>query len=90
MTYQSQNCGGNRWWREIAKPLKRLHRRRERLLARKPSAEIVAQVDLLDQSINLLRQHAVPKTRSKRRNPDVDHSHALRVKRRYRDLSLVR
>ncbi|SRR6266545_800073 len=24
LVYQSQNCGGNRWWRDTAKPLKRL------------------------------------------------------------------
>ena len=89
LTYMSQNCGGNRWWREIARPLKRLVRRRERLIARNPSAKIVAQMNLLDQSINLLRQRARPKTRSKHRNADVDPGHALRVKRPYREISLL-
>ena len=89
LVYQSQNCGGNRWWKTVARPLKRLLRRRERLMARKPSPKIAAQVELLDQSINLLRQRAAPRTRSKHRNADVDPGHALHTKRRYRDLSLV-
>jgi hypothetical protein len=29
LTYLSANCGKNRWYREVARPLKRLHRRRE-------------------------------------------------------------
>ena len=87
LTYQSQNCGGNRWWREAARPLKRLLRRRERLQARKQSARIAAQVDLLDQSINLLRQRAAPKSRTKSRTTTIGPD--IRIKRPYRDLSLI-
>jgi len=89
LTYQSQNCGGNRWWRETARPLRRLLRRRERLMARKPSARISAQVDLLDQSINLLQQRAAPKTRRKHPNANLELGQSLSAKRRYRDIGLL-
>lgn len=89
LTYQSQNCSSNKWWKEIAVPLKRLIRRRERLLASKPNAKVKAQVDLLDQSIALLRQRATPKKRTKSRNTDFYSDPAYRVRRRYRDISLL-
>lgn len=89
LVYQSQNCSGNRWWREIARPLKRLLRRRERLLARKPSANVLAQLEQVDQLIWIMRQRAAPKTRSKHPNADVEPGNSLRIKRRYRDVSLL-
>jgi len=89
LAYQSQNCGGNKWWREIAMPLKRLHRRRERLLARKQDPKVLAQLEQIDQAVMILRQRARPKIRSRHPNAEVEPSHAFRVKRRYRDISLL-
>ena len=88
LTYQSQNCGGNRWWRETARPLKRLLHRRELLVAKKHTEKMTAQLDLLDQSINLLRQRAAPKTRRKHPN-DLEFGQSLSGKRRYRDLDPI-
>ncbi len=87
LTYQSQNCGGNKWWREIALPLKRLFKRRERLLARKQSAKTQAELDFLDQSIFLLRHHAGAKNRTPKRTAGT--GPVSRLKRTYRDLSLI-
>jgi hypothetical protein len=89
LVYQSQNCGGNKWWREIARPFKRLLQRRESLLAGRQSPAIGGKLDLLEQSINLLRQRAAPKTRSKHLNADLEPGHASGVKRRYRDLGPI-
>lgn len=89
LVYHSQNCGGNKWYRQIARPLKRLLRRRERLLAGRQSPGIAGELDLLDQSINLLRQRAAPKIRQKHQNVDVETSPALRVKRPYRNLGPI-
>lgn len=89
LTYQSQNCGGNRWWRETARPLKRLLRRRKQLLSKAQSLKIQAELDLLDLSIALLRQRAAPRSRT--RSPDADSPPVggSRTKRRYRDVSLL-
>ncbi|NWG14070.1 MAG: hypothetical protein HXY20_11105 [Acidobacteria bacterium] len=85
LVYQSQNCGKNRWWRQIARPLKRLLRQRRQLLARKPSPKIAEQIDLLDQSVTRLRLRAAPKTR---KNPTKSES-VRHVRRRYRDVTLI-
>jgi hypothetical protein len=90
LVYQSQNCGKNRWWREIARPLKRLLRRRRQLLARKPSPKIAAQIDLISQSISLLRLRAAPKTRAGSRKTKTRAGPAARIRRPYRDVSLIR
>jgi len=84
LTYQSQNCGGNRWWRETARPLKRLLRRRERLRARKPSAKVEAQLQEVDRLIWILRQRAKPKSSARRRLPQ-----STGAKRPYRDLDPI-
>ncbi len=87
LIYQSQNCGGNRWWREIARPLKGLLRRRQRFLARKQSARLLAQLGEIDQAVWILRQRAVPKTRPGRKAAERPHS--LRIKRPYRSVGLL-
>jgi hypothetical protein len=84
LTYQSANCSSNKWWKEIARPLKRLLRRRELLLAKKPTAKITAQLDLIDQSINLLRRRANPATSARRKK-----SASTGARRPYRDLSPI-
>jgi hypothetical protein len=82
LTYQSQTCGGNKWWRETAMPIKRLLRKRERLLARKPSPKVHAQLEEVDQLIWIMRQRAKPRSSSRRRL-----SHSTGTKRPYRNLS---
>ena len=90
LVYQSQNCGKNRWWRQIARPLKRLLRRRRQLLARKPSPKTEQQVALLDQSIRVLRLRAAPKTRASSHESKTRAGPAARIRRPYRDVSLIR
>lgn len=41
LVYQSQNCGGNRWYRETARPLKGLLRAKRKLLSRDPSPRVM-------------------------------------------------
>jgi len=89
LTYKSQNCSGNRWWKEIVRPLKRLHRRRKRLLGRKQNTQTMTQLGRIDELIWILHRRAAPKTRSKRRNDNVDPGNSLRVRRPYKDLRLL-
>jgi len=84
LVYQSQNCGGNRWWREIARPLKKMIRRRERLLERKQSGEVMAQLEQVNQLIWIMRQRAKPKSSPGREIPQ-----SAGAKRRYRNLGLI-
>ncbi len=71
-------------------PLKRLLRRRERLLKRRQSAKIIAQLKEIDHLIWIMRQRAASKNRAELRKPDIDSSPASRIKRLYRDVNLIR
>jgi hypothetical protein len=84
LTCQSQTCGGNKWWREIARPLKRLLRKRQRLLARKQSEKVHAQLEQVDQLIWIMRQRAKPKSSPRKRLPQ-----SAGAKRPYRDLDPI-
>jgi hypothetical protein len=87
LVYQSQHCCKNRWRREIARPLKRLLRRRECLVSRKPSAKVLGQLEQVDQWIWIMRQRAAAKNAARRRSKGS--SPTVRLKRTYRDLSLL-
>jgi len=81
LTYQSVNCGKNRWWREIARPLKRLLRQRDRIGGGRLGPTAQGQLAVIDAEIARLRSrvgsiYRAPPTRE-------------RQKRRYRDLSLI-
>ena len=82
LAYQSVNCGGNRWWREIARPLKRLLREKESLSVKLPSPRYDARIREIDNAIAVLRQKAEPK---QRRGCQA----LFRERRPYRDLSLI-
>jgi hypothetical protein len=84
LTYQSQNCSGNKWWREIARPVKRLIRRRELLKARKQTPEVLAKLEKIEEAIMILRERGKSKS-SARRNQ----SQAGGVRRTYRDLDPI-
>jgi len=83
LTYQVNNCGANRWYREVARPLKHFMRCRERLLRRKPTAKVLSRLKVIDNRIRTYQGLLTPK-RSKYR-------HILppgrRERRLYRDAS---
>ena len=88
LRYQSVNCGGNRWYREVARPMKRLLKEKNRLQARRPTSRSQARLAQIERHIQLLRDHARPKTPP--RKPRWSHRRpAIRQKRLYRDLSLI-
>ena len=58
-------------------------------MVRRQSSKIEAEIDLLDQSVNALRQRIAPKTHTKARSADVNYGQTLRVKRPYRNLNLI-
>ena len=89
LAYQSQNCGGNKWWKEAAVPLKRLLRRRERLLARKQSPKSQGQLEQVDQAIMILRRRVSPRATGRISDSDMEPIQSLRVKRPYRNISLI-
>jgi hypothetical protein len=82
LTYMSRNCSGNRWWREIVRPLKQLLRRRVRLLAMKPTPKVRAELEEADRQIWILRQRVEPKSPARLCPPTGS-------KRRYRDLNPI-
>ncbi len=88
LTYQSINCGGNLWYRTVARPMKRLLKDKERLRAKKPTPLILARLTQLERQMQVLRERARPKAPP--RSPSwSSHVPAVRQRRRYRDLSLI-
>lgn len=87
LRYKSQNSGNRLWWKNIAAPLKQLLRHRERLIARKQTARVVARLAELDQAIWILRQRALSKSRSRKQAVRSEPVH--RTKRPYRDISIL-
>jgi hypothetical protein len=85
VVYLSQNCGDNRWYRETARPLKRLLREKRKLLARDPSPRNATRLAEIDRQVSELTQKLQPKTQRQNK-----FSRRLRSGRRrpYRDLSL--
>ena len=77
LAYLSVNAGGNRWYREVARPLRRLVREKWKLLAhRNPD---MARLLVLEKRLRALREQVRPK------GPSA----ATGRKRGYRDLRLV-
>jgi hypothetical protein len=83
LTYQSKNCSGNRWWSDLAMPLKKMLRRRRQLFHRQ-SRRSIEQLEKVEQYIWILRKRAEVRSRSSREIPYNDCR-----KRKYRDLSLI-
>lgn len=87
LTYQSANCGGNRWYKEVARPLKRLLREKQRLLARHQTPRIAARLARVEDEIRTLRQKVKPRTH--RRAQNLRGGLVVRERRPYRDLELL-
>lgn len=84
LVYQSQHCCKNRWWKDVAMPVKRLLRKRQRLLARKQSAKVQAKLEEVNRLIWITQQRAKPKSSSRKRL-----SQSTGMKRPYRDLEPI-
>ena len=87
LTYQSVNCGGNRWWREVVQPMKRLLREKEQLLGKRYTPRVRARLIQLDGQIRILHEQVKPKTKHRRRR--LSYRPESRQRRPYRDLSLL-
>ncbi len=87
LTYQSVNCGGNRWYREVARPLKRLLRAKHKLTAMQQTPRIAARLARVQSEIEGLRQKLKPKTHQSRRQ--LSCMPAFWQRRPYRDLALL-
>jgi len=87
LTYLSTNCGGNRWYREIARPMKRVLREKQKLMARKQSPRVAARLALIDNLMCKLREKVKPRTQ--RRPQNLCQGLAVRERRVYRNLALV-
>ena len=85
LTYLCSNCGGNRWYKEIARPIKKLLTEKERFLARRPRPSVQARLAQLDEQAQRLKHRLKPKSQRQRKR-----SRAVTSKRRpYRDYSLI-
>jgi hypothetical protein len=87
LVYLSQNCGDNRWYRETARPLKRLLKEKCVLLARHPSPRVESRLIEIDAEIRMLRQKVARKT--PRPKQDYRYRPAARQRRKYRNLALI-
>lgn len=87
LTYQSVNCGGNRWYREIARPVKQLLREKRKLMARQHKPRIAARLAHIEDQIRMLRQKAKPKTH--RQRSKSLYTLAVGERRPYRNLELL-
>jgi hypothetical protein len=85
LVYLSQNCGDNRWYRETARPLKRLLREKRKLLATHLTSRNATRLAEVDRQVSELTQKLRPKTQRQNK-----FSRRLRSGRRrpHRDLSL--
>jgi len=87
LTYQSANCGGNRWYREVARPMKRLLREKHKLLARRPGPRLAARLAQIENEMRTLRQKVKPQPQ--RRAQNLCQRLVVRERRVYRNLALV-
>jgi hypothetical protein len=85
LTYLSVNSSGNKWYRETARPLRRLCRERDKLLSQRPKPSVQARLAQLDGQIQMLRARLRPK----RKRLAERSGSGVRHKRRYKDLRLL-
>jgi hypothetical protein len=85
LTYLTTNCGGNCWYREVARPLKKLLREREGL-PWQPGARHRDRLAGIDAQIGVLKDKLKPKSK-RARLPGS--GLAMRERRPYRNISLV-
>jgi hypothetical protein len=81
LTYRVNNVGGNRWYRQFARPLKRLLRRRAKLLGGRRSAKVPSWLPVIDGRIKAYQEALAPKPSRRRRTLPA----SRRERRRYRD-----
>ena len=81
LTYLCTNAGGNRWYKEIARPLKRLLRERRRLLSQK-RGRLSTKLAQIDDEVGALRDK-IENSHRTRKSP------TYRTRRRYRDFTLI-
>jgi hypothetical protein len=86
LVYQSQNCGDNRWYRDTARPLKRLLSEKRKLQARQLTPRNAARLSAINTEVCNLTQTLQPKAK---RRSKVPRRPASRQRRAYRDLSLL-
>ena len=87
LVYQSQNCGGNRWYRETARPLKRLLQEKRRLQARHQTRRVATRLAAIEDETRTLRQKVRPRTKLRNQNSRSRLSSPQR--RSYRNLALL-
>jgi hypothetical protein len=70
LTYQSSNCGSNKWYRTIARPMKHLLHQKERLLSLNPSPQRDRMLQVVEINLDLVRGRSGPgNNRPKRKHP---------------------
>jgi hypothetical protein len=87
LVYQSQNCGGNRWYREVVRPLKQLLKEKSKHLAKPYTHRIASRLVQIDDAIRTLRLKLRPKTQCHR--GDLSSRTRSRKRRPYRNLALL-
>ncbi len=84
LTYQSLNCGGNEWYRSVARPMKRLLRQKTKLLSLKPSRKRDQLLQAVESNLDYIRSQS--DLRNRRR---VQKRGSSRDRRPYRDVALI-
>jgi hypothetical protein len=87
LVYLSANCGKNRWYREIARPVRWLLREKSKLLAKAHTLRNADRLAQIESAIQTLKQKLRPKTQ--RRREDLSPRLRSRQRRPYRDLCLL-
>lgn len=87
LVYQSQNCGDNCWYREVARPLKRLLQEKRKLLAGDPNPRNATRLAEIDRQVSELAQKLRPRMRL--RSQKCERSSASDRRRPYRSLALI-
>ena len=67
LTYQVSNCGSNKWYRTIARPLKHLLQQKQRLLSLKPSSQRDRLLQAIESNLDSIRHRTVVKNRRHKR-----------------------
>jgi len=84
LTYQSVNCGGNKWYRKVARPLKRLLQKKTKLLTLKPSPRRNRLLQIVENNLDYIRGRSRPRNRRSTRKHG-----SSRDRRTYRDVALI-
>jgi hypothetical protein len=84
LVYQSENCGGNAWYRTVARPMKRLFQDRSKLQSLKPSSRRNLLLQAVVCNLDLIRgRHGPGNSRHKRKRGSSSD------RRPYRDVTVI-